>query len=207
MTASSAKYESAFIVLTFILPFYSYSQVKISGPACILQGVEYQYLISGNWAGNSTLQACVQGGMLVDSSTCYDGQPVGFIRLVWNAQATNPRLTIHSSIGDTVFIITLTSQLQSGLLDSSARFQLSDMGHIPTAIDCAPATGGNCSPSYAYQWQQSLNNLSWTDINNATGTSLSFTSANSRTMYYRRKVTETVSNSIDYSDVGMIIIQ
>jgi hypothetical protein len=66
--------------------------------------------------------------------------------------------------------------------------------------------GGNCAPSYGYQWQQSFDDLSWTDIKDAILPNLEFVAPLDQTTYYRRKVTETISSSVEYSDIAIVLV-
>ncbi len=77
----------------------------------------------------------------------------------------------------------------------------------PATIGCAAATGGTCStPNYTYQWQSSLNDVSFSNISGATTQNLSFSSGLTATTYYRRFVTETVSGNTGYSNIATVTI-
>ncbi len=68
---------------------------------------------------------------------------------------------------------------------------------VPDTITGTSATGG--SGDYFYQWQQSLDGLSWNDIEDAT--TISYYPSNDSTFsYYRRRVTDSICGTSIYSD-------
>jgi hypothetical protein len=180
-------------------------QVHISGPDCVIPSVEYQYNIGANWKDSSDLQICIQGGHLTDSSLCYNGKPISFIRVVWSGDGNNS-ITIRSSSGDTSLSVSTTGLLDPGTVDSASRMQSLDTLSIPRPINCSAAVGGNCSPVYQYQWQQSENGMAWTNIDEAIAAGLQFSSPVKQTTYYRRKVTEKMTRSVDYSNIAIIAV-
>lgn len=181
-------------------------QVHISGPDCVIPSVEYQYNIGANWKDSSDIQVCIQGGHLADSSLCYSGKPVSFVRVVWSSGDGNNAITIHSSSGDTSLSVSTTRTLDPGSIDSASAMQSVDTLTIPGPINCSAASGGNCSPVYEYQWQQSGNGMAWTNIDGAIEAGLQFSSPVKQTTYYRRKVTEKMTSSVDYSDIAIIAV-
>jgi hypothetical protein len=77
---------------------------------------------------------------------------------------------------------------------------------LPQTIRCSTAQGGNCQPGYQYQWQESDNQLNWADIPGAGSQNLTFQAPLVQTKFYRRRVTETGSGSIGYSDVADVFV-
>ena len=201
-------YPKQVIIIGIILfaKFSLFAQVNISGPACVIPSIEYQYNINANWKDSSELQICVQGGVLADSSLCYNGQPVSFIRVVWSPADGSNRITIHSSTGDASFPVSLTSLLTGGRIDSLSKMQIVDSLTTPVSINCSDPTGGACLPSYEFQWQQSQNNMSWADVDGAINPNLVFSSPVSQTTYYRRKVIEKMSRTESYSDIAIVSV-
>src|SRR5579862_2782522 len=184
-------------------------QVSISGPTCVIPGVIYQYTISGSWDPNSTMQLCVSGGIIADSTdttTCTPagGAPLSAVTVIWSGNS-NGLLTLTSSIGNTSLNINLTQALAPGVLDSTG-YQAIAYDTIPETINCSPDSGGFCSPSYADQWQQSLDQVTWTDIAGATSQNLNFTSPLPQTTFFRRKVVESGSGSIAYSNPAAVFV-
>jgi hypothetical protein len=84
--------------------------------------------------------------------------------------------------------------------------QALDTVATPATLTCSTVTGGGCSVSYRYQWQQSFDNVIWRDINGATSAQLGFSGALSQTAYYRRVTINTVSNAFGYSNVATLSI-
>jgi hypothetical protein len=75
-----------------------------------------------------------------------------------------------------------------------------------SSIGCSVATGGNCSPAYYYWWEQSPDNIHWTEIPGAEDPNLQINSTFSSTTYFRRGVTETKGNSSTYSPVAIVFV-
>ncbi len=205
------KYQTLQLMMLVFISMPAYSQITISGPACAVSGTQYQYIISGQWDSTTTMQVCVTSGSIQNStgdSLCTSqGSPVNSILVQWDdSNADTGTVVVTSSAGNATYYVTFTQPLLPGLIDSASRVQLIQPGTVPAAINCLPDSGGSCSPAYAYQWQQSYDQVIWQDITGATGSSLGFDSSVSSDMYYRRKVTETVSGTIGYSDVASVFI-
>jgi hypothetical protein len=58
----------------------------------------------------------------------------------------------------------------------------------PATIYATAASGGSCS-NYSYQWQVSLDNIQFYDLNGATGQNLSYNTPLSQPVYFQRKAT------------------
>jgi len=191
-----------------------FSQPGFSGPTCVLPGVIYQYKIVDASASTIQLntQICIHGGSIVDrsgnqlSNCTQSTEPLATILVMWN-DTTNASISISTSEGSKSLIVNITTQLQAGVVDSLIKEQnFSDTASIPSTIVCSPAKGGSCSPNYTYQWQQSSDAMVWTDLAASTGQNLSFSSSVKQTFYYRRKITETNSGTIGYSDVAVVAV-
>jgi len=191
-------------MLFFLLPVLSVSkgQSSISGPECVVSGIEYQYSVSSG--GSASMQICVEGGTLIGSTrNCINGSAVSTIRIVWDDLQTG---IITLSAADKISKnITITTELQAGVIsDSLKRIILYD--GIPSVISCSAASGGGCSASYSYQWQESLDNVDWKPIEGATGQNLAISKRLSEATFFRRKVTNTVSKTTAYSQVASVFI-
>ena len=116
---------------------------------------------------------------------------------------TSGSITLNSSSGNVTFPVSATTALSAGSI-SSGQTQNITTGGIPATINCNAASGGTCTATYSYQWQQSPNNVTYTDITGATGQNLSFSTGISATTYYRRMV--TVSGNTGYSNVATITV-
>lgn len=190
----------------------AYCQPQINGPKCVVPGVIYQYKIAGPTATSRlmNMRVCITGGSIVDENqnkidNCVQSsQPLSTVLVMWN-DTLYASVSVTTSSGNNSLSVNITSPLQAGLIDSSVKMQnLTDTLTMPSTILCSPASGGSCSPNYSYQWQQSNDLQEWTDIQGATGQNLLLTAAAKRSFYYRRKILETGSNTISYSDIAAI---
>jgi len=196
-------------LILFLTPRFLFSQVTISGPTCVTTETVYQYNIQGSWDSASTMQVCITGGAIADSGlagNCTSQKaPFGSVRVTWN-DLSGGSLSVNSSKGNASLDVNVTTALQPGLIDSAWKFQAVDSGIVPHAISCLPAAGGACEPHYSWQWQQSADAGVWSDISGAINPALSFLRPVDQPTYYRRKVTETVSGTITYTDAAMIYV-
>jgi hypothetical protein len=186
------------------------SQVTISGPTCVVAGTVYQYTITGKWDSLSTMQVCLSSGAIADSawtSNCtVTSAPLAAVLVIWNDSASNTgTISLTSSIGNATLTVNFAEPLIPGSIDSTSQTQLVATDSIPLQINCSLDTGGSCSPAYYYQWQQSPDMGSWTDMPGANAQNLSFGSPIAQTYFFRRKVTETVSGTIGYSNAAVVI--
>ena len=188
----------------------SLAQVNIVGPTCVVPGITYHYRITGGWGTRSTMQACVTGGRIADTSstphncTPAGGAPLGAILVIWDSSSAS--IAVTSAAGNATLAVSVTSALRPGSIDSSSKTLMIGYDSIPPAITCSVDSGGNCSPAYADQWQQSSDQVSWQDMSGFTGRNLNLTTALTQTVFYRRKVTETRSGTIAYSDVASVFV-
>jgi hypothetical protein len=74
----------------------------------------------------------------------------------------------------------------------------------PSVINCSSSTGGACSPQYSYQWQQSVDQVTWSDLPGDTAQNLVLTQAVTQTLFVRRKVTDKKSNTMAFSDIALV---
>ncbi len=194
------KKLSIFFSSFFIIQF-SLGQIEISGPACVIPGITYQYNITANWDSATSLNICLTGGLQVNTSvSCQTSGPLSLIKVVWN-NATNGSIAISSSRGNANLNVRITDTLQPGKIDTISNTQTINSKDIPRSISCSVASGGSCSPIFAYLWQVSTDKLNWTSIQNASSQNLVFSSAPKTASFFRRKVTETSSGTMAYSNV------
>ncbi len=193
------------ILLLVFTGFLGKSQVNISGPTCVNPSTQYQYTISGNWSQGTNMSWCISGGTIVGYGTCRSGTPLPSVQVTWNTGISSGTVTLNSSIGNKTLSVSIAATLSGGTI-STNKTQTINYNHVPAGINCSAASGGTCSPSYSYQWQQSTDNVNFTAISGATALNLSFSSSLLQTMYYRRLVTETVSGSTAYSDVATVFV-
>jgi hypothetical protein len=202
------------VILFFLLPVLRTpvigqvavsGQVVVSGPACVIPRTVYQYVITGPWDSTSTMRVCLTGGQLADSSgICTPtGRPLSFVRVTWNAGSSGS-LQVQSSKGNSLFSVTLSDTLTGGTIVVATKAQAIAYLATPALISCSASTGGACSPQYSYQWQQSADLVTWVDIPNDTTQNLTLTQAVAQSLFVRRKVTETRSNTVAFSDVARV---
>jgi hypothetical protein len=199
-----------FIIISMFLAMgiKSAAQVTINGSTCVVPGTVYQYTISGSWDSVSTMQVCVTGGAFVDSgmgSKCtHKAYPLASVMVIWST-TTSSSLSIQSSLGNATLNVNVTSPLLAGTIDPLSKVQsFYDTLSTPSVIHCSLEKGGSCSPSYSYQWQESFDGLIWRDISGSTSQHLLFSNAVKQASFFRRKVTETTSNTIGYSDMAVV---
>ncbi len=204
------KKTSLLLFLSVLLGKGLLAQIAIKGPVCVIPGVTYQYDINntGKWAATAKMKVCIEGGIIADAiqskrKNCTDNDaPLGAVRVIWNNVAKTS-LTISSSAGEKVFAVSITQDLQAGAIINREQ-QIADTVTIPALISCSQVTGGSCTPSYSYQWEQSIDAMIWSDIPSAVNKDLVLTQPLKQTGYFRRKVTEAVSNTIGYSDIAIV---
>jgi hypothetical protein len=193
-------------LLLFLQNSEGYGQVSITGPACVVPAIEYQYNISGNRTDTTNMQLCITGGSIAGiADSCYNGTFLPLVRVVWS-DTISGSISIGSSAGSTTLNVNLTHALQGGKIDSLAAVQVIQPGGIPAAINCSVATGGTCISDYWYQWQQSADHVYWSDISGANETRLSFSTGLNSLIYFRRKVVVKGSGNEAYSDAATILI-
>jgi hypothetical protein len=195
-------------ILSGLFTLSCFSQISLSGPTCVIPGVIYQYKVTGNWDSTSTMQLCLSGGIIADSTdtnTCtpIGGAPLSAVLVIWSNNSSGS-LTLTSTKGNASLSVSITQALAPGVIDSTTKIQSITYDSIPTTINCAVDVGGSCSPSYNDQWQQSVDMVTWIDIIGATGQNLNFSSPLTQSTLFRRKVTETVTGSIAYSDAAIV---
>jgi hypothetical protein len=199
----------SFLIPVLRMPVFSQvavnGQVTVSGPTCVIPGTIYQYVITGPWDSASTMQVCLTGGQLADSTgTCTPtGRPLSFVLVTWNAGSSGS-LQVQSSKGNSTITTTVTNTLTGGTILVASKSQRIAYLAIPALVSCSPSTGGACSSQYNYQWQQSSDQVEWLDIPAATAQNLVLTQTVKQTLFVRRKVTEANSNTIAFSDIALV---
>jgi RHS repeat-associated protein len=196
----------AVIIIGLFISFHTaYSQISINGPTCVTIGNAYTYTISGPWGSQNSMNWCITGGVFVSPSvpgSCRSGTPLPQVTVKWTSSTGS--ISLSTSIGNPFKSITGTSALSGGTISSNLTQTITT--NIPATITCPVATGGYCTPSYTYQWQNSADNINWTNISGATGLNLSFTAAPGQTTYYRRSVTETNTSNLAYSNTATVFV-
>jgi hypothetical protein len=187
----------------------SAQSVSITGPNCVIPGPIYIYNITGQWQPGSTVRVCVTGGKLVDSgATCAGGSGIlSFVRVQWDSGGqTSATLAVTSSLGNTSLSVSLTKPLSGGQINASVARQSLDTPSTPAALTASVPAGGACQPAYAYQWQRSADNVTWVNVAGATGAQFNFTGPITRTVYFRRTVTDNAAGIHAYSNVAVVLV-
>lgn len=196
-----------FVFIWVISVIDTNAQIRITGSECVVPGTEYQYDLYGDLNDHPELEICVEGGILTaNTSTCYKTNGANYVRVIWNEGITKGKIRITSSSGKRSFDVKPTRPLQGGNIDSLSRLQQVQTFGISRTINCSPGRGGSCAPSFVYQWEQSEDNLHWTEIKGANFQTLSIAPETKRAVFVRRRVTDQVSNSIAYSDVAIVVV-
>jgi hypothetical protein len=183
--------------------------ITMTGPSCVTSGAVYLYTVSGKWDSASTVRFCISGGTLVDSGgTCAGGTGIlSFVRVSWDSGGVSSgSVSVSTSLGNDTIGVTIAQPLIVGQIDSGVLSQSLDTLTTPSTLTCSAATGGGCTVSFQYQWQQSYDNVIWGNIAGANSAQLSFSGPHSQTTYYRRVTTNSVSNAFGYSNVATINI-
>ena len=195
------------ILLSFILHLSENAdaQLSITGATCVLPGTEYQYLINGDWSVDSSMQICVQGGRIIGTvDSCLEGA-VAEVHIIWDSSLTH-NLYLSYSASHSNLGINITTPLTGGTIDSVTALQTVLKNKLPVPINCSEATGGSCLPNYSLSWQQSNDGIHWTDIPGMASSDLIIENPVQQTTYYRRRVTDLVSRSIEYSNTAIIAV-
>ncbi len=196
------------LMFLVIFPFFfkqGFSQISITGPTCVQAGTSYQYTIAGNWTGSTSMTWNITGGVITGTTnTSTSGTPKPNIYITWSSSG-NVKLTTSNPTGNATLNVSVSSALSGGSLSNTS--QTITYNTTPSGINSASgASGGNCSPVYSYQWQQSSDNVNFSDISGQTGLNLSFSLSLTATTYYRRKVTEAGSGSVAYSNTATVTV-
>ena len=200
--------KSMFTFLILLASGNSYAQIDISGSSCVLAKTEYDYVISSDLDSSlGDISICINGGYFVDTKmACQTFRPPAVIKVLWNDNIKNGDLTISTSVVAKTLQISIATPLEPGEIIASSQKQTLKYDSASAEISCSPATGGSCSATYIYQWQQSADALYWSDIDGAKNISLPSYPLLKEPVFYRRKVTETVSGTIGYSTIATVFV-
>jgi hypothetical protein len=197
--SSNAK-RAALSLLGFLALGVASAQTAITGVQCVLPGMTYQYELKASTKENEKLKICVENGVLVETSTaCTEKESLSYVRVQWQQDKKGGKLTLSAPSGTTTLDVEISMPLNPGSIQTTDKQMISYNKQAPT-LSCTPASGGNCSPVFVYQWEQSADKLRWTAISGATGMNLSLSTPLKQTMFFRRKAVESRSQSAGYSN-------
>lgn len=191
----------------FILgPLGLIAQPSVRGPQCVTPGITYQYMINGGGDSASATQICITGGKIERSEkNCWlGGTP--FLLITWNDSTAKGSISLSTRKGSTTLQINIVNPLFAGAIVQSGQDQRINYNTVYRTINCTTANGGSCAPNYSYQWQASTDCLNWKNILGATEQNLATYETLKETMYFRRKVIESSSNTERYSDVAIVFV-
>ncbi len=145
----------------------SFSQASISGSTCVVTGTAYSYTLFSS-AGNFTYS--ISGGVLTgttNNSGSYSSGTNTSISVTWSTGISTGTISLSSSAGNATLTASITTALAGGSITGNLA-QYINYNTIPDTIKCSAATGEACSPNYQYQWQQSPDESTWTNVSGAT---------------------------------------
>jgi RHS repeat-associated protein len=194
------------MLAVFCISLQANSQVSIIGTSCVTPGVGYSYQVSGA-SSSDYIEWCaaggnIQGGSPGSSWSCKNGTNNTWVTVVWTGTAQY--LYVNTPYGYYYFYPTVSVSLNPGSITSNGS-QTINYNATPATIGASAATGGGCSSSHAYQWQQSTDNVNWTDMSGKITQNLSFSSGLTQTTYFRRKVT-SFDNSVGYTGTATVTV-
>lgn len=194
------------IVLTVMVTVTGYSQVSISGPACVIPGVPYQYIINGSWNSSSAISACVTGGSFSSGVSCISssGNVFSTVSITWK-DTVMMRLDLQSSSGNAALLPMRTQNLNGGSISEVDQVKIFDSLVTSYTFHCDTASGGACIPVYRYQWQRSDNEVNWVNIGGAVGKDLVFNGSVLVNTYFRRVTTELNAGTMAYSASALLV--
>ena len=182
------------------------AQVSISGPSCVVAGTTTTYTIGGNFNTSSKTWTIPSLGYYTGTTTSGSTTftPGLQISIDWKLSGSGT-ISVSASTGSANFTVNVVPALNGGAITTNAS-QTINYYSVPAVINCALATGGSCTPTYSYQWQQSTDNVNWTVISGATTQNLTISQKLIQTTFYQRKVTETNSNTVQYSATATVFV-
>lgn len=191
-------------VLLFLFSQVTVAQITISGTTCVTAGSTYTYTLLDNCSSTQNLYWCANGGTIVGYGSCRGANGLCTVSIQWstgNGKSINVHNYTNGASG--TLNITVATALVSGTVDNTS--QTINYNATPATITCSAASGGGCSSYYSYQWQQSPDNATWSDISGATSQNLSFSSGLTQNTWYRRTVYNSGSTAYSNSAVVYVI--
>lgn len=192
-----------FISMSFFFLSVS-AQVTITGTTCVYAGTSYTYSISST-AGS--LSYCVTNGSIVGVGSCGStSSSSASISVIWNTGTAGSIIAKSGIVSDTLQI-SITTPFSPGVITAN-QTQTILYNTVPATISCSAPSGGGCTLSLnTYQWQQSTDDVNFTNITSGTGLNLTFSTASTQNLYYRRYLTQRLGTPHSgYSDTAVVYI-
>ena len=194
-------------VMFLLITATAHGQLRFQGPGCLITGRVAVYRMLGPSQGPQGVQVCLSPlAASTGPDSCWQLTAVGSsLPLSWSHPGAY-RLRLSEAAGSAARTIEVTRPLDGGRIDSSLRVQILKASQIPLTLRCSPATGGQCSPRYFYQWERSPDAHHWKDLPHSPEPDLGFAEPLKETTYFRRKVTETRSGICSYSSIAVVFV-
>jgi hypothetical protein len=198
------NFGKKFILTVFVFSALFLAQAQenntVNGPQCVLPGLVYQYNVKAVTKENEKVKLCIENGILLTgNSACIEAISLPFVRVQWQEGKTAGKITVSSQAGKAELAVNISAPLNPGTIGTTDR-QTVNFNTAAPSLSCTPASGGNCSPSFTYQWERSPDKVQWIAIAAGTTSNLSISARLDRTTYFRRKVIETRSQAVGYSN-------
>jgi RHS repeat-associated protein len=190
--------------ICLILSSLSLRAQTISGTTCIITGsTQYQYMVSGGGlTGSSTMTWSCAGCTFVGASS---GTPCWGTKVTWSTGGWIKCMSTNPTTSATLTISSY-SALSAGTITSGGT-QSINYNWTPANITCTGASGGYCTPSYAYQWYNSTDDVNFSSMSGQTKDTLYFGSTTlTQTSYYKLKVTETNTSTSTWYSVATVTV-
>src|ERR1017187_5035960 len=171
----------------------------ISGATCVISGQPYTYMAQGV---TSTGWCTYTGGTINGvHNSCVGGAYA--VTVTWDASPTSHTLILNYSGGSLYLTVTNASTLVAGTISNTS--QNINYNTTPVTLSCSAASGGSCGTyTIAYQWQESNDNVNWTNIGGATSQNFSPPALVQTTYYRRSAVSQT--NVAAYSNSATVFV-
>lgn len=207
-TSACEKYVRCALVLPLLLLITGqlHAQVTLSGPQCVIPGTVYQYDIKGARNDSSVVKVDIKGGVLTNGiSASTDRVKVSTVFVIWKDTAYR-HIEVQTKRGNAKLLVQGTVALNGGEIKADHSVRTYGSALTDYTFQCSLPTGGSCNPNYTYQWQKSEDGFMWTDLANANEKDLLFSGKLATDSYFRRVTIETQSNTVSYSDVGLLTV-
>ena len=203
--APSLKWQLLFLVACAPIRLLFAQTITISGSTCVIPGTSYTYTMSPMDLSHTATWTITGGVITGTSNTTATGTPLPNLNITWSTGYSSGHISLTVNGNNPTLNPTVTSALAAGTITTNVT-QSINYNAVPAGINCPVATGGYCSPTYAYQWQSSPDGVSFSNISGATGQNLSFSIGLTQTTYYRRMVTEINTSTSGYSNVATVFV-
>ena len=196
------------LAISLVLCFQLSAQsTNISGATCVTPGTSYQYMVSGTFNSSWAITWCVSGGGTINGvlNGCQSGTgyAVYAVSVTWNSSPSTHTITLTYPSGNKSLTVTNASTFVPGSISNTS--QSIAYNATPTTLSCSAASGGTCGAyTITYQWQQSADGVSWSDISGATTQNYSPPALTTTTYYRRGAVSQT--NTTAYSSTASVYV-